>query len=232
MTFSATILTLFPDMFPGTLGQSLAGRALSEGKWSLNASDIRTFATDKHRTVDDHPAGGGVGMVLKPDILAKAIDETPHVGPRLLMSPRGEPLTQNLVQDIAQGPGCLIVCGRFEGVDERVIDKRGLREVSIGDYILSGGEPAALVLLDAVIRLLPGVMGKLESAAEESFSDGLLEHPHYTKPNLWEGLEIPEILMGGNHKAIAQWKREKREDITKSRRPDLWAKNRKPEQSE
>jgi tRNA (guanine37-N1)-methyltransferase len=224
MTFSATILTLFPDMFPGTLGQSLAGRALSEGKWSLNASDIRTFATDKHRTVDDHPAGGGVGMVLKPDILAKAIDETPHVGPRLLMSPRGEPLTQNLVQDIAQGPGCLIVCGRFEGVDERVIEKRALREVSIGDYILSGGEPAALVLLDAVIRLLPGVMGKLESAAEESFSDGLLEHPHYTKPNSWEGLEIPEILMGGNHKEIAKWKREKREDITKSRRPDLWAK--------
>jgi tRNA (guanine37-N1)-methyltransferase len=227
MTFSATILTLFPDMFPGTLGQSLAGRALSEGKWSLNATDIRSFTTDKHRTVDDHPAGGGVGMVLKPDILAKAIDETPHTGPRLLMSPRGEPLSQALVQEIAAGPGCLIVCGRFEGVDERVIEKRELREVSIGDYILSGGEPAALVLLDAVVRLLPGVMGKLESAAEESFSDGLLEHPHYTKPNSWEGLEIPEILMGGNHKAIANWKREKREDITKSRRPDLWAKNRK-----
>lgn len=229
MTFDATILTLFPDMFPGTLGHSLAGRALSEGTWSLKAQDIRSFATDKHRTVDDHPAGGGVGMVLKPDILARAIDETPHVGPRLLMSPRGEPLTQNLVQEIAAGPGCLIVCGRFEGVDERVIEKRALREVSIGDYILSGGEPAALVLLDAVVRLLPGVMGKLESAAEESFSDGLLEHPHYTKPNSWEGLEIPEILMGGNHKVIAQWKREKREEITKSRRPDLWIKNRKPE---
>jgi tRNA (guanine37-N1)-methyltransferase len=227
MTFAATILTLFPEMFPGTLGHSLAGRALAEGKWSLNAADIRSFATDKHRTVDDHPAGGGVGMVLKPDILARAIDETTHIGPRLLMSPRGEPLTQALVHELAAGPGCLIVCGRFEGVDERVIEKRALREVSVGDYILSGGEPAAIVLLDAVVRLLPGVMGKLESAEEESFSDGLLEHPHYTKPNVWEGLEIPEILMGGNHKAIAQWKRQKREEITKSRRPDLWTKNHK-----
>ena len=228
MTFAATILTLFPDMFPGTLGHSLAGRALAEGKWSLKAQDIRGFTTDKHRTVDDHPAGGGVGMVLKPDILAKAIDETPHEGPRLLMSPRGEPLTQALVQEIAAAPGCLIVCGRFEGVDERVIEKRELREISIGDYILSGGEPAAIVLLDAVVRLLPGVMGKLESAAEESFSDGLLEHPHYTKPNIWEDLEIPDILMGGNHKAIAQWKRDKRVEITKSRRPDLWTKNHRP----
>ena len=228
MTFAATILTLFPDMFPGTLGHSLAGRALAEGKWSLKAQDIRGFTTDKHRTVDDHPAGGGVGMVLKPDILAKAIDETPHEGPRLLMSPRGEPLTQALVQEIAAAPGCLIVCGRFEGVDERVIEKRELREISIGDYILSGGEPAAIVLLDAVVRLLPGVMGKLESAAEESFSDGLLELPHYTKPNIWEDLEIPDILMGGNHKAIAQWKRDKRVEITKSRRPDLWTKNHRP----
>ena len=228
MTFAATILTLFPDMFPGTLGHSLAGRALSEGKWSLNAQDIRSFAADRHRTVDDHPAGGGVGMVLKPDILAKAIDETPHEGPRLLMSPRGEPLTQALVQEIASGPGCLIVCGRFEGVDERVIEKRRLREISVGDYILSGGEPAAIVLLDTVVRLLPGVMGKLESAAEESFSDGLLEHPHYTKPNVWEGAEIPQILMDGNHRAIALWKRQKREDITKSRRPDLMAKIQRP----
>jgi tRNA (guanine37-N1)-methyltransferase len=228
MTFAATILTLFPDMFPGTLGHSLAGRALSDGKWSLKAQDIRSFTTDKHRTVDDHPAGGGVGMVLKPDILAKAIDETPHLGSRLLMSPRGEPLSQALVQDIASGPGCLIVCGRFEGVDERVIEKRQLREISIGDYILSGGEPAAIVLLDAVVRLLPGVMGKLESAAEESFSDGLLEHPHYTKPNSWEGAEIPQILMDGNHKAIAQWKRDKRVEITKSRRPDLIDKIHKP----
>jgi tRNA (guanine37-N1)-methyltransferase len=224
LTFAATILTLFPEMFPGTLGHSLAGRALAENKWSLTAQDIRSFATDRHRTVDDHPAGGGVGMVIKPDILARAIDETPHTGPRLLMSPRGEPLSQKLVTEIAAGPGCLIVCGRFEGVDQRVIEARDLREVSIGDYILSGGEPAAIVLLDAVIRLLPGVMGKLESAAEESFSDGLLEHPHYTKPNSWEGLEIPAILLGGDHKAIAKWKLEQRESLTKSRRPDLWIK--------
>ena len=228
MSFAATILTLFPDMFPGSLGHSLAGRALGEGKWSLKAQDIRSFATDKHRTVDDHPAGGGVGMVLKPDILARAIDETPHTGPRLLMSPRGEVLTQALVQEIASGPGCLIVCGRFEGVDERVIEKRQLREVSIGDYILSGGEPAAIVLLDAVVRLLPGVMGKLESAAEESFSDGLLEHPHYTKPNVWEDAEIPAILMGGDHKAIAKWKHRQREILTKTRRPDLWSKIQGP----
>lgn len=228
MSFAATILTLFPDMFPGTLGQSLAGRALEDGKWSLATQDIRAFATDRHRTVDDHPAGGGVGMVLKPDVLASAIDATPHQGPRLLMSPRGEPLTQDLVHELAQGPGCLIVCGRFEGVDQRVIEKRALREVSIGDYILSGGEPAAIVLLDAVVRLLPGVMGKLESAAEESFSDGLLEHPHYTKPNIWEDAEIPQILLSGDHKAIARWKRLRREELTKSRRPDLWAKIQEP----
>lgn len=228
MPFAATILTLFPDMFPGPLGQSLAGRALKEGLWSLAAQDIRGFATDRHRTVDDHPAGGGVGMVLKPDILAAAIDGTPHVGPRLLMSPRGEPLTQPLVAELAAGPGCLIVCGRFEGVDQRVIDRRELREISIGDYILSGGEPAALVLLDAILRLLPGVMGKLESAAEESFSDGLLEHPHFTKPNLWENTEIPAILLSGDHKAITRWKAEQRKTITKARRPDLWAKFQTP----
>lgn len=224
MAFAATLLTLFPAMFPGPLGLSLAGRALKEGLWSLEAKDIRDFATDRHRTVDDHPAGGGVGMVLKPDILAAAIDGTPHVGPRLLMSPRGEPLTQALVAELAAGPGALIVCGRFEGVDQRVIERRTLREVSVGDYILSGGEPAALVLLDAVVRLLPGVMGKLESAAEESFSDGLLEHPHYTKPNLWEDTEIPEILLSGDHKAIAAWKRRQREELTRRRRPDLWAR--------
>ena len=224
MTFAATILTLFPDMFPGTLGHSLAGRALTEGRWSLTAHDIRKHTTDKHRTVDDHPAGGGAGMVLKPDILAKAIDATPHQGPRLLMSPRGEPLNQTLVRELAAGPGCLIVCGRFEGIDERVIEGRGLREVSVGDYILSGGEPAALVLLDAVVRLLPGVMGKQASGEEESFEDGLLEHPHYTKPNSWEGVDIPEILLSGDHQAIARWKRQQREQLTKLRRPDLWAK--------
>ncbi len=224
MSFHASILTLFPDMFPGSLGLSLAGKALREGKWSYSAIDIRSFATDKHRTVDDHLAGGGAGMVLKPDVLANAIDSTPHQGPRLLMSPRGTPLTQDKVRDLAQGEGCMIICGRFEGIDQRVIDQRQLEEVSIGDYVLSGGEPAALVLLDAVIRLLPGVMGHDQSHAEESFEDGLLEHPHYTKPNSWEEAQIPDILHSGDHKAIARWKLEKRQELTKLRRPDLWDK--------
>ena len=225
MSFHATVLTLFPEMFPGPLGLSLAGRALEQGIWSLEARDIRASATDRHRTVDDHPAGGGAGMVLKPDVLAAAIDAAPHEGPRLLMSPRGEPLTQRLVREISGGPGCLIVCGRFEGVDERVIEKRALREVSVGDYILSGGEPAALVLLDAVVRLLPGVMGKQASGEEESFEGGLLEHPHYTKPNMWEGAEIPGVLLSGDHKAIARWKQERREALTRERRPDLWLRH-------
>jgi len=224
MTFAATILTLFPEMFPGSLGISLAGKALNDGLWSLDARDIRGHATDKHRTVDDHPAGGGAGMILKPDILAASIDAAPHVGPRLLMSPRGKPLAQDFVRELAAGPGCLIICGRFEGIDERVIEKRNLIEVSLGDFVLSGGEPAALALLDAVVRLLPGVMGKAESGEEESFEDGLLEHPHYTKPRLWEGLEIPQILLSGDHKAIAKWKRDQREALTKARRPDLWQK--------
>ena len=224
MTFAATILTLFPEMFPGSLGISLAGKALSDGLWSLDARDIRASTTDKHRTVDDHPAGGGAGMVLKPDILAAAIDAAPHVGPRLLMSPRGKPLTQAFVRELAAGPGCLIVCGRFEGIDERVIENRNLIEVSLGDFVLSGGEPATLALLDAVVRLLPGVMGRSESGEEESFEDGLLEHPHYTKPRTWEGLEIPQILLSGDHKAMAKWKREQREALTRARRPDLWEK--------
>jgi tRNA (guanine37-N1)-methyltransferase len=228
MTFHATILTLFPDMFPGTLGHSLAGKALAEEKWSYDAHDIRAHTTDKHRTVDDHPAGGGAGMVLKPDILARAIDATPHKGPRLLMSPRGIPFTQAMARNLAQGEGCMIICGRFEGIDERVIEKRNLQEVSIGDFVLSGGEPAALTLLDAVIRLLPGVMGHDESHAEESFEDGLLEHPHYTKPRSWDGAETPEILQSGDHAAIARWKLQKREELTKIRRPDLWAKYVKP----
>ena len=222
MSFAATILTLFPEMFPGPLGYSLAGRALQQGLWSLEARDIRASATDKHRTVDDHPAGGGAGMVLKPDVLAAAIDAAPHQGPRLLMSPRGQPLTQAFVRELAAGPGVLVVCGRFEGVDERVIERRNLREISIGDYVLSSGEPAALVLLDAIVRLLPGVMGKPESGLEESFADGLLEHPHYTKPNTWEDVEIPQILLSGDHQAMARWKRRRREDLTKARRPDLW----------
>jgi tRNA (guanine37-N1)-methyltransferase len=224
MSFHASILTLFPDMFPGTLGQSLAGKALEEGKWSYEAHDIRNFAKDRHRTVDDHPAGGGAGMVLKPDILASAIDGTPNKGPRLLMSPRGVPFSQKMARDLASGEGCMIICGRFEGIDQRVIEARNLQEVSIGDYILSGGEPAALVILDAVIRLLPGVMGHEESHAEESFENGLLEHPHYTKPRVWEGLETPEILQSGDHKAMSRWKLEKREELTKLRRPDLWDK--------
>jgi tRNA (guanine37-N1)-methyltransferase len=223
MPFVATVLTLFPEMFPGPLGHSLAGRALEQGLWSLDARDIRASATDRHRTVDDHPAGGGAGMVLKPDELAAAIDAAPHAGPRLLMSPRGEPMTQALVRELASGPGLLIVCGRFEGVDERVIERRGLREVSVGDYVLSGGEPAAIVLLDAVVRLLPGVMGNTESGIAESFVDGLLEHPHYTKPNSWEGLEIPQVLLSGDHQAIARWKAGQREALTRARRPDLWA---------
>ncbi len=231
MTFRATILTLFPEVFPGSLGHSLAGRALENGIWSLDARDIRASATDRHRTVDDHPAGGGAGMVLKPDVLAAAIDAAPHEGQRLLMSPRGEPLTQRLVRELSAGPGLLIVCGRFEGVDERVIEGRNLREVSVGDYVLSGGEPAALVLLDAVVRLLPGVMGKQQSGEEESFEGGLLEHPHYTKPNIWEGVEIPQVLLSGDHKAIAKWKQEQRVELTRARRPDLWNAARRTEES-
>ena len=224
MTFAATILTLFPEMFPGSLGISLAGKALNDGLWSLDVRDIRAHATDKHRTVDDHPAGGGAGMVFKPDVLASAIDASSHVGPRLLMSPRGRPLAQAFVRELASGPGCLIVCGRFEGIDQRVIEKRGLLEVSLGDFVLSGGEPASLALLDAVIRLLPGVMGKPESGNDESFEDGLLEHPHYTRPRSWEGLEIPQVLLNGNHQAINQWKHEQRETLTQRLRPDLWHK--------
>ena len=197
MSFKATVLTLFPEMFPGPLGLSLAGRALEQGIWSLEARDIRASATDRHRTVDDHPAGGGAGMVLKPDVLAAAIDATPHVGPRLLMSPRGEPLTQRFVAELAGEPGCLIICGRFEGIDERVIARRSLREVSLGDYVLSGGEPAAQVLLDAVVRLLPGVMGKLESAAEESFSTAFSNTPTTPSPIAGKALKSPRFSCPG-----------------------------------
>ncbi len=225
MSFSATVLTLYPEMFPGALGHSLAGRALERGDWSLEAVQIRDFATDRHRTVDDKPAGGGAGMVLRADILAKAIDHAAPAGelrPKLLMSPRGKPLTQARVRALAAGPGAVIVCGRFEGVDQRVIDARDLEEVSIGDYILSGGEPAALVLLDAVVRLLPGVMGNDASGAEESFESGLLEHPHYTRPQDFEGRSIPEILTSGNHGRIADWRRGEAERLTAERRPDLF----------
>ncbi len=229
MSFRATILTLYPEMFPGHLGTSLAGKAMERGQWSLDTVQIRDFATDKHRTVDDTPAGGGAGMVLKPDVLARAIDHASENDsrPRLLMSPRGKPLTQKRVRELAAGDGVIIVCGRFEGVDQRVIDGRGLEEVSIGDYILSGGEPAALILLDAIVRILPGVMGNDLSGLHESFEGGLLEHPHYTRPQIWEGREIPAILTSGNHAAIAKWQREQAEKLTKERRPDLLDELRK-----
>lgn len=225
MAFRATILTLYPEMFPGHLGHSLAGRALERGQWSLDAVQIRDFAEDRHRTVDDTPAGGGAGMVLRADILARAID---HVSgddarPRLLMSPRGRPLSQARVREIAAGPGAVIVCGRFEGVDQRVIDARALEEVSIGDYILSGGEPAALTLLDAVVRILPGVMGNALSGVHESFEGGLLEHPHYTRPQVFEEREIPAVLTSGNHGDIERWRRAEAERLTRERRPDLLA---------
>lgn len=224
MSFAATVLTLYPEMFPGSLGHSLAGKALGEGKWSLEAVQIRDFATNKHRTVDDTPAGGGAGMVMRPDILAKAIDHASPEGdtrPRLLMSPRGKPLAQKRVRELAVGPGAVILCGRFEGVDQRIIETRGLEEVSIGDYILSGGEPAALVLLDAVVRLLPGVMGNDASGTEESFESGMLEHPHYTRPQLFEDIEIPAVLTSGNHAKIAKWRHEQALELTRRRRPDL-----------
>ncbi|MER8399569.1 tRNA (guanosine(37)-N1)-methyltransferase TrmD [Mesorhizobium sp. M1348] len=226
MSFSASVLTLYPEMFPGALGLSLAGRALETGIWSLETIQIRDFASDRHRTVDDTPAGGGAGMVMRADVLASAIDHASPTGdprPRLLMSPRGRPLNQARVRELAAGPGAVIVCGRFEGVDQRVIEARGLEEVSIGDFILSGGEPAALVLLDAVVRLLPGVMGNAVSGDEESFENGLLEHPHYTRPQEFEGRPIPEVLISGNHRKIAAWRRAEAERLTKERRPDLLA---------
>ncbi|BAM86399.1 tRNA (Guanine-N(1)-)-methyltransferase [Bradyrhizobium oligotrophicum S58] len=221
----ATVLTLFPEMFPGPLGVSLAGRALTSGIWALEARDIRASATDKHRSVDDTPAGGGPGMVLRADVLAAAIDaaDIAPERPRLLMSPRGRPLTQTFVRELAAGPGPLVVCGRFEGVDQRVIDARALIEVSIGDYVLSGGEIAALVLIDACVRLLPGVMGKLESGTDESFSDGLLEYPQYTRPQLFEGRSIPDVLTSGDHAKVAAWRRAQSEALTEGRRADLWA---------
>jgi tRNA (guanine37-N1)-methyltransferase len=220
----ASILTLFPEMFPGPLGVSLCGEALATGTWSLEARNIRDFGQGRHRAVDDTPAGGGPGMVLRADVLAQAIDALPIDGrPRLLMSPRGAPLTQAHVRNLAAGAGAVIVCGRFEGVDERVIEARNLQEVSIGDYVLSGGELGAMVLIDACVRLLPGVMGGQTSGDEESFENGLLEYPHYTRPLGFEGREIPEILRSGHHKNIAAWRREQSEALTRERRPDLWA---------
>jgi tRNA (guanine37-N1)-methyltransferase len=221
----ASVLTIFPEVFPGPLGASLAGKALAAGTWSLAVTDIRSFATDKHRSVDDTPAGGGPGMVMKADVLARAVDAVAEDGrPRLLLSPRGAPLTQGRVENLAAGTGVVLVCGRFEGVDERVIAGRGLEEVSVGDYVLSGGEIAAMALIDACVRLLPGVMGAAASGAEESFTGGLLEYPQYTRPQAWEGRPIPEVLLSGDHAKIAAWRRAEAERLTKQRRPDLWGR--------
>lgn len=223
MAFKASVLTLYPEMFPGPLGAALAGRALRDDKWQLETVQIRDFAPDKHRMVDDTPAGGSAGMVMKPDVVARALDSLEQDNrPRILMSPRGRPLTQELVRELASGEGAVILCGRFEGVDERVIEARNLMEVSVGDYILSGGETGALVLLDAIVRLIPGVMGNHESGETESFETGLLEHPHYTRPQEWEGRSIPAVLTSGNHKAVDQWRLEEAKRITRERRPDLW----------
>jgi tRNA (guanine37-N1)-methyltransferase len=224
--WTATVLTIFPEMFPGPLGLSLAGKALANRLWSLAALDIRDYATDRHRSVDDTPAGGGPGMVMKADVLARAIDAAGDGRPRLVMSPRGVPLTQARVAQWAAGPGIVAVCGRFEGVDERVIQARGLEEISVGDYVLSGGEIAALALIDACVRLLPGVMGAEASAGEESFAQGLLEYPQYTRPQLFEGRPIPPVLLSGDHGKVAAFRLAEAERLTRERRPDLWAARR------
>jgi len=227
----AAVLTIFPEMFPGPLGLSLAGKALAQGTWELSAVDIREVAEDKHRSVDDTPAGGGAGMVMRADITGRAIDAAralmPTAAPTLYLSPRGTPLTQSRARELAQGPGVILLCGRFEGVDERALEARNVEEVSIGDYVLSGGELAAMVLIDTVVRLLPGVAGNEVSLAEESFTGGLLEYPHYTRPREWEGRAIPEVLLSGDHEKIAKWRREQAEAVTKARRPDLWDKLKK-----
>jgi tRNA (guanine37-N1)-methyltransferase len=220
----ASVITIFPEMFPGPLGVSLAGKAQQKGIWALDAVDLRDHARDKHRTVDDTPAGGGPGMVMKADVVARAIDAVAtDERPRLLMSPRGAPLTQGRVATLAQGQGVVLLCGRFEGVDERVIAGRNLEEISVGDYVLSGGEIAAMALIDACVRLLPGVMGAEGSAAEESFAEGLLEYPQYTRPQIWEGQPIPEVLVSGDHAKVAAWRQAEAERLTALRRPDLWA---------
>jgi tRNA (guanine37-N1)-methyltransferase len=236
MSWHATVLTIFPEMFPGPLSVSLAGRALNEGVWSCEAIDIRASAFDKHRSVDDTPLGGGPGMVMRADILARAIDAAApksDIRPRILLSARGRPLTQERVRELSVGPGVVLVCGRFEGVDERLIEARALEEISVGDYVLSGGEVAAFVLIDACVRLLPGVMGKEASGNEESFERGLLEYPQYTKPQDFEGRTIPEILISGNHAKVAAWRQEQAEKATQVRRPDLWAvhKDQKPKKT-
>ncbi|MBP0492448.1 tRNA (guanosine(37)-N1)-methyltransferase TrmD [Roseomonas indoligenes] len=231
MSWNATVLTLFPGMFPGPLGTSLAGRAMERGLWSLEARDIRDAATDRHRTVDDTPFGGGAGMVLRPDVVDAAIAAAVPEGdarPLVFLTPRGVPLRQSLVRQLAAGPGVVALCGRYEGVDQRVVEARGMIEVSIGDYVLSGGELAAMVLLDACVRLIPGVMGAAESAEEESFSSNLLEYPHYTRPAEWRGLRVPEVLLSGHHAEVARWRRERSEAVTRERRPDLLTEQGRP----
>jgi tRNA (guanine37-N1)-methyltransferase len=223
MTWRASVLTLFPAMFPGPLGQSLAGRALETGLWSLDVTNIRDFTQDRHRTVDDTPFGGGVGMVLRPDIVDAAVDAIADGRPMVCLTPRGRRFTQADAKRFAAGPGLILLCGRYEGVDQRVIEARTMDEISIGDYVLSGGELAALVLLDSIVRLLPGVMGAAESAMEESFSAGLLEYPHYTRPAEWQGRRVPDVLLSGHHGAVAAWRQAEAEKITRERRPDLWA---------
>ena len=224
MSFAADVITLFPDLFPGPLGASVLGRGMADGLWSLKATQLRSFAHDRHHTVDDTPSGGGAGMVLKPDILAAAIDAIAPAGdlrPKILMSPRGKPLTQARARELALGPGAVIVCGRFEGVDQRVIEARALEEISIGDYVLAGGEVAAMVLLEAVVRLIPGVLGGADSHADESFENGLLEYPQYTRPQVFEGREIPAVLTSGDHGKIEKWRRAQSVELTRARRPDL-----------
>lgn len=229
----ATVLTIYPGMFPGPLGHALSGRALEGGVWTLDVLDMRDFASDRHRTVDDTPAGGGPGMVMKADIVAAAIDAAAAQDiaagperPRILLTPRGRPLAQRRVRELSEGPGAILVCGRFEGVDERVVEARGLEEASLGDFVLSGGEIAAIALIDACVRLLPGVMGAEASAAEESFEQDLLEYPHYTRPRVWEGRAIPEMLVSGDHGRVAAWRRAEAERVTRERRPDMWARRR------
>ncbi|MBK8838851.1 MAG: tRNA (guanosine(37)-N1)-methyltransferase TrmD [Hyphomonadaceae bacterium] len=227
MTFRAACLTLFPEAFPGILGVSIVGAALRQGVWQLDTVDIREHGTGKHRNVDDTPSGGGAGMVMRADVAAAAIDSVEQAGrPRIYLSPRGKPLTQARVRELAAGPGVILLCGRFEGLDERVIEGRGLEEISIGDFVLAGGEVAAQALLEACVRLLPGVAGNAESLTEESFETGLLEHPHYTRPQTWENREIPAVLTSGDHAKVAAWRRNQAEELTKARRPDLYAASR------
>jgi len=225
MTWRATVLTIFPEMLPGPLAYSLAGKALKAGLWRLDTVDIRDYARDRHRTVDDAPFGGGPGMVMRPDVLDAAIAGAAGCGPLIHLSPRGRRLDQERVRELAAGPGATLICGRFEGIDERVIEARAIEEVSLGDFILSGGEPAAIALIDACVRLLPGVVGCPAAMLEESFADDLLEYPHYTRPQCWQGRSVPEILVSGDHQRIRDWRRAAAERLTRERRPDLWARH-------